>query len=72
LEAKDSLIKSLEARTNDLNDRIRSLEEQLRVKDSQLENKDSQLENQAIYIQTMLTQKAIEAPGSKKPWWRFW
>ena len=52
--------------------RIESLEAQLRVKDSQLENKDSQLEKQAVHIQTLLTQKAIEAPGAKKPWWRFW
>jgi len=65
LEAKDSLIQSLEARTNDLNERIVSLEEQLRVK-------DSQLEKQAVHIQTMIQQRAIEAPGAKKPWWQFW
>ena len=40
------------------------MEEQLRVK-------DSQLEKQAVHIQTLINQKAIEAPGAKKPWWRF-
>ena len=76
LEAKESIIKAMEARTvsledqlkvkdSQIEDRVRSLEEQLRVK-------DSQLEKQAIHIQTMLTQKTIEAPGAKKPWWRFW
>jgi hypothetical protein len=44
---------------------IRSLEEQLGVK-------DSQLEKQAVHIQSLINQKAIEAPGAKKPWWRFW
>jgi hypothetical protein len=27
---------------------------------------------QAVYIQTLINQKQIEAPGAKKPWWRFW
>jgi hypothetical protein len=80
LEAKESVIEALKARTNDLNERISSLEVQLQTKDNQIsekdkqiENKDSQLEKQAVHIQTLLiNQKAIEAPGAKKPWWRFW
>ena len=78
-EANDGLIQSLEARTSELNKRIESLEEQLKVKDKQLEKKDTQLENltntmqsQAINIHDLLNQKAIEAPGAKKPWWQFW
>ena len=66
------LVTSLQAR-------IESLEEQLKVKDQQLEKKDTQIENltntmqsQAINIHDMLNQKTIEAPGAKKPWWRFW
>jgi hypothetical protein len=27
---------------------------------------------QAVHIQTLINQKQIEAPGAKKPWWRFW
>jgi hypothetical protein len=27
---------------------------------------------QAVHIQTRINQKAIEVPGAKKPWWRFW
>jgi hypothetical protein len=25
-----------------------------------------------LQVQTLINQKAIEAPGAKKPWWRFW
>ena len=28
--------------------------------------------NYMLQVQTLINQKAIEAPGSKKPWWRFW
>ena len=28
--------------------------------------------NYMLQMQTLINQKAIEAPGSKKPWWRFW
>ena len=55
-----------------LQERIDSLEAQLRVKDTQLENKDSQLEKQAVHIQTLISQKAIEAPSEKKKWFDFW
>ena len=27
---------------------------------------------QAVHLQTVLSQKTIEEPGAKKPWWRFW
>jgi hypothetical protein len=69
LKVKDSQLEIINSKTED---RVISLEEQLRVKDSQLENKDGQLEKQAVHIQTLISQKAIEAPGAKKPWWRFW
>ena len=28
--------------------------------------------NYMLQMQTLIQQKAIEAPGAKKPWWRFW
>lgn len=28
--------------------------------------------NYILQMQTLVNQKAIEAPGAKKPWWRFW
>jgi chromosome segregation ATPase len=45
-----------------------------RIKDlqDQLKEKDEKLRAQAIHIQTLFNQKAIEAPGAKKPWRQFW
>jgi len=28
--------------------------------------------NYMLQMQTLINQKALEAPGSKKPWWQFW
>jgi chromosome segregation ATPase len=28
--------------------------------------------NYMLQMQTLINQKAIEAPGAKKPWWQFW
>ncbi len=25
-----------------------------------------------LQVQTLINQKSIEAPGARKPWWRFW
>jgi len=60
-------------------ERIEDLKGQLNVKDTQIGEKDVQISEltkamnaQAVHLQTVLSQKAIEAPGAKKPWWRFW
>jgi len=29
-------------------------------------------DNYMVQVQTLINQKAVEAPGAKKPWWRFW
>jgi predicted RNase H-like nuclease (RuvC/YqgF family) len=58
----------------------------LEEKDKQIEEKDRHIEslkgeltdiksmhnNYMLQMQTLINQKAIEAPGAKKPWWRFW
>jgi hypothetical protein len=83
LQLHEARIKDLQEQIkikDDLQDaRIKDLLNQLAIKDQQLEKKDIQLENltntmqsQAINIHDMLNQKSIEAPGNKKPWWKFW
>lgn len=37
-----------------------------------LENLQNLYNNYMLQMQTLINQKAIEAPGVKKPWWRFW
>jgi hypothetical protein len=37
-----------------------------------LENLQNLYNNYMLQMQTLINQKAIEAPGAKKPWWQFW
>jgi Arc/MetJ-type ribon-helix-helix transcriptional regulator len=57
---------------DDKEERVKELQEQLKVKDTQLEKITETMNAQAVHIQTLINQKQIEAPGAKKPWWRFW
>ena len=75
----NSLEDQLKSKGTGYQDRINSLEDQLKTKDSQISEKDSQIQKltdnmqaQSVHIQTLINQKAIEAPGAKKPWWQFW
>ena len=65
LQDKEIRILDLQAHNETIKNEIDNLKGQLIAK-------DRQLEAQAIHLQTVLNQKAIEAPGSKKPWWQFW
>jgi len=65
LEDKEIRILDLQAYNATMQNEINSFKDQLIAK-------DRQLEAQAIHLQTVLNQKAIEAPGAKKQWWRFW
>jgi hypothetical protein len=75
IEEKNNLIQELKEsyqnRIDDLKGRNQFLEDQLKVKDDQIEKRDSDIKN-LVAITTSQTYKAIEAPGAKKPWWRFW
>lgn len=65
LQDKETRVLDLQAYNETMKNEIDSLKGQLTAK-------DRQLEAQAIHLQTVLNQKAIEAPGAKKPWWQFW
>jgi Arc/MetJ-type ribon-helix-helix transcriptional regulator len=65
LEGKETRILDLQAHNATMKNELDNLKGQLIAK-------DRQLEAQAIHLQTVLNQKAIEAPDAKKPWWRFW
>jgi hypothetical protein len=64
--------KSNEEFVMSLNRRIESLEDQLKTKDNQIGKLTENMQAQSVHIQTLINQKAIEAPGAKKSWWRFW
>jgi ABC-type phosphate transport system auxiliary subunit len=55
----------LQARNEELEKHIETLKKEL-------EDLKSMQNNYMVQVQTLINQKAIEAPGAKKPWWRFW
>jgi len=36
------------------------------------ENLRTMHNNYMLQVQSLINQKAIEAPGERKPWWKFW
>jgi molecular chaperone GrpE (heat shock protein) len=55
----------LKARVDEKERHIESLK-------SELDNLRSVHNNYMLQMQTLINQKAIEAPGTKRSWWRFW
>jgi len=55
----------------DKNTEIEFLKGQITIKDKQIEKRDADIKN-LVAINTTQTYKAIEAPGAKKQWWKFW
>ena len=58
----------LEEKNNRINDLIKEIENTRQDKEA-IQNL---YDNYMRQMQTLITQKTIEAPGAKKPWWRFW
>ena len=63
---------SNEVRISDLLERITDLQAHNETLVNELEDIKSMHNNYMLQMQTVITQRAIEAPGTKKPWWRFW
>jgi hypothetical protein len=42
------------------------------TKNNQIDKITETMQSQALNIHNLINQRAIEAPGAKKPWWRFW
>ena len=61
------------ARITDLKEQINSFHEQLRIKDEQIKERDSNIKSLTTITESQAkSYRLIEAPGTKKPWWRFW
>jgi fatty acid/phospholipid biosynthesis enzyme len=52
--------------------RNEELEKHIETVKKELEDLKSMQNNYMMQMQTLINQKSIEAPGAKKPWWRFW
>jgi hypothetical protein len=72
--------------SKELKARLEEKDKQIEEKDRHIETLKTELEkagqreddlkkvhnNYMLQMQTLINQKAIEAPGAKKPWWKFW
>jgi len=79
LKLQEERIKDLRRQIEDLQGQTQGRDEQLKVKDAQIEKLNENMHEltetmhaQSVHIQSLINQKAIEEPGAKKPWWRFW
>ncbi len=62
----------LQARAEDLHDHNETLKKELEKAERDKEDLKTTYNNSFLQVQTLINQKSIEAPGSKKSWWQFW
>ena len=70
---KESLREQLKSNDDNQLLRITDLKEEITVLRRQLDTKDDTIKNLTTITESQFKgYKLIEAPGAKKPWWRFW
>lgn len=57
---------------NEKDKHIETLKDELSKAGQREEDLKKVHNNYMLQVQSLINQKAIEPPGSKKPWWRFW
>jgi hypothetical protein len=62
----------LQARSEELERHNSTLKEELDKASQREEDLKSMHNNYMLQVQSLINQKAIEAPGEKKKWWKFW
>jgi chromosome segregation ATPase len=62
----------LRARFEELEKHNETLKKELDKAERDKEDLKENHKNYFLQVQTLINQKAIEAPGAKKPWYRFW
>jgi Arc/MetJ-type ribon-helix-helix transcriptional regulator len=60
------------SRLKELHDYNETLKKELDKAEHDKDDLKTTYNNYFLQVQTLINQKAIEAPGAKKPWWRFW
>jgi predicted RNase H-like nuclease (RuvC/YqgF family) len=64
--------RELRARVEELQDHTATLKKELDKAAQDKETLQNMYNNYFLQVQTLINQKAIEAPGAKKPWYKFW
>lgn len=62
----------LQTKAEDLHDHNETLKKELDKAKQDKDDLKKTFDNYMVQVQTLINQKSIEAPGTKKPWWRFW
>jgi uncharacterized coiled-coil DUF342 family protein len=62
----------LRVRSEELEKHNSTLKEELSKSGQREEDLKQMHNNYFLQVQTLINQKAIEAPGNKKKWWQFW
>jgi FtsZ-binding cell division protein ZapB len=62
----------LQARSEELERHNQTLKEELNKSNQREEDLKQMHNNYFLQVQTLINQKAIGAPGEKKPFWKFW
>ncbi len=62
----------LRTKSEELQAHNETLKRELEKAGQDKENIKKTFDNYMVQVQTLINQKAIEAPGGQKPWWRFW
>ena len=65
-------IPTLKARLEELKAHNETLKAELEKSSQREEDLKQMHNNYFLQVQTLINQKAIEAPGNKKPWYKFW
>ena len=68
----DGLIMGLQIQIKELQDHNATLKNELEKAERDKEDLKVTYANYFAQVQTLINQKAIEAPGAKKPWYKFW
>jgi peptidoglycan hydrolase CwlO-like protein len=65
-------LRELNAQTIEQKAHIETLQRELAKAHEDKDTIQNHYDNYMRQMQTLIQQKAIESPGAKKPWWRFW
>jgi predicted RNase H-like nuclease (RuvC/YqgF family) len=65
-------LRELRIQTREQREQIETLKSDLDRAERDKEDLKTVYNNYFLQVQTLINQKAIEAPGAKKPWWQFW
>jgi len=70
--AMNSDLQEIRARLEEKNILINTLQKELDKAGQREDDLKENHRNYMLQMQTLINQKAIEAPGAKKKWWQFW